>query len=73
MGDFPGCPMVRTPSSGGGAPLIPGQGAKIPHASQPKKKQIIKQYYKKFIKDFKNCPHEKKFLNTHTQNEIQGR
>ena len=31
--DFPGGPVVKTsPSSAGGAGLIPGQGAKIPHA-----------------------------------------
>ena len=36
--DFPGHPVVKTlPSNAGGAGLIPGQGAKIPHALQPKK------------------------------------
>ena len=40
-GGFPGGPVVKTsPSSAGGAGLIPGQGAKIPHASQPKKTKI---------------------------------
>ena len=39
-GDFPGGPVVKTsPSNAGGAGSIPGQGAKIPHASQPKKKK----------------------------------
>ena len=37
-GDFPGGPVVKTsPSSAGGeVGWIPGQGAKIPHASGPK-------------------------------------
>ena len=37
MGDFPGCPAVKTqPSNTGGAGSIPGRGAKNPHASWPK-------------------------------------
>ena len=36
--DFPGGPVVETsPSSAGGVGSIPGQGARIPHASRPKK------------------------------------
>ena len=36
--DFPGGPMVKTlPSNAGAVGLIPGWGAKIPHASWPKK------------------------------------
>ena len=39
----------------------PGQGTKIPYASQPKKQNIKqKQYCNKFKKDFKNGPHFKK-------------
>ena len=59
--DFPG-PVVKTSSSNaGGAGLIPGQGAKIPHASRPKNQNIKqKQYCNKFNKDFKNGPHQKK-------------
>ena len=39
FGDFPGSPVVKTsPSNPGGESLIPGQGAMIPHASQPKTK-----------------------------------
>jgi len=43
-------------SKQGHAGLIPGGGAKIPHAPRPKKKQNIKQkqYGNKFNKDFKN-------------------
>ena len=54
--------MVKTsPSSAGGAGSIPGRGAKIPHASQPKNQNIKqKQYCNKFNKDFKNGPHQKK-------------
>jgi len=36
--DFPGGSMVKTlPSNAGDVRLIPGLGAKMPHASQPKK------------------------------------
>ena len=39
---------------------IPGQRAKIPHASQPENQDIKqKQYCNKFNKDFKNGPHQK--------------
>ena len=50
--DFPGSPVVKTlHSSARGTGLIPGQGTKIPHASQPKNiKQ--KQYCNKFNEDF---------------------
>ena len=42
------------PSNAGGAGSIPGRGAKIPHASQPKNQNIKqKQYCNKFNKDFK--------------------
>ena len=60
--DFPGGPAVKTsPSTAGGAGLIPGRGAKIPHASQPKIQNIKqKQNCNKFNKDFKNGPHQKK-------------
>ena len=38
----------------------PGQGTKIPCASQPKKQNIKqKQYCNKFKKDFKNGPYQK--------------
>ena len=58
--DFPGGPVVKTlPSKAGGVGSIPGQGTKIPHASQPKKQNIKrKQYCNKFNKDFKNGPHQ---------------
>ena len=54
--------MVKTlPPNAGGAGLIPGQGAKIPHALQPKNQnRKQKQYCNKFNKDFKNGPHHKK-------------
>ena len=62
--------MVKTlPSSIGSAGLIPGWRAKIPHGSQPKSKTKPnirqKQYCKKFNKDFKNGPHQKR--ETHTK------
>ena len=45
--DFPGGPVVKiSPSDAGGIGLIPDQGAKIPHASQPKKKKTIKKQNK---------------------------
>ena len=53
--------MVKTsPSNAGGAGSIPGQGAKIPHASWPKNQNIEqKQCCNTFNKDFKNSPHQK--------------
>ena len=39
--DFPGGPAVRTsPSNAGAAGSMPGQGAKIPHASQSKNQNV---------------------------------
>ena len=63
-GDFSGGPVVKTsPSIAGGAGLIPGWGAKIPHASRPKNQNIKqKQHLNKLNKDFKNGPHQKKSL-----------
>ena len=59
--DFLGSPVVKTlPSNAGGAGSIPGRGAKLPRASQPKTQNIKqKQYCNKFNKDFKNGPHQK--------------
>ena len=53
--------MVKTPhSNAGGEGSIPGQGAKIPHASWLKNQNIKKkQYCNKFNKDFKNDLHQK--------------
>ena len=55
--------MVKTSPSNnaGGEGSLPGRGAKILHASRPKKKQNMKQkqYCNKFNKDFKNGPHQK--------------
>ncbi|XP_066870466.1 solute carrier family 2, facilitated glucose transporter member 11 isoform X2 [Kogia breviceps] len=50
--DVPGSPVVKTShSSAGVACLIPGWGAKIPHALQPKNQNIKqKQYCNKFLK-----------------------
>ena len=46
--------MVKTlPSNAGGAGLIPGWGAKILHASWPKKQTKQKQCCNEFSKDFK--------------------
>ena len=52
--DFPGSPVVKTlPSNAGHVGSIPGQGAKIPRASGPRKQNIKqKQYCNKFNKDF---------------------
>ena len=53
--------MVKIlPSNAGGAGSIPGKGAKISHASQPKNQNVKqKQYCNKFNKDFKNGPYRK--------------
>ena len=54
--------MVKTsPSNAGDAGSIPGQEAKIPHASGPKNQNIKwKQYCNKFNKDFKKDSQQKK-------------
>ena len=54
--------MVKASSSNaGGMGLIPGGGAKIPHALGPKNQNMKqKQYCNKVNKDFKNGPHQKK-------------
>ena len=56
--------MANTlPSSSGGAGLVPGQGAKIPHASWPKSQSIKqKPHCNKFNKDFKSGPRQKNLL-----------
>ena len=66
--DFPGSPVFKTsPSNAGGVGLIPGQGAKIPHALGPKNQNIKqKQYCNKFNKDFK-------LVHTHTQKNTKKR
>ena len=53
--DFPGCPVVKTsPSNAGDMGSIPGQGVKIPHASQSKHQNTKqKQWCNKFNKNFK--------------------
>ena len=52
--ELPGGPGVKTlPSNAGGAGLIPGRGAQIPHALWPKNQGIKqKQCCNKFNKDF---------------------
>ena len=47
--DYPGSSVVKTlPSNAEGAGLIPGFGAKIPRALQPKNQNIkLKQYHKR--------------------------
>ena len=53
--DFPGGPVVKSPPANAeDSGSIPGQGAKIPHAWQPKDQNIKqKQYCSKFNKEFK--------------------
>ena len=44
MREFPGGPVVKiSPSNAWSVCSIPGQGAKIPHAPQPKKKKKKKE------------------------------
>ena len=55
--DFPGGSVVKC-SSAGAEGLIPGQGARIPHALWPKSQnRKQKQYCNKFNKNFKNSPY----------------
>ena len=58
--DFPHGPVVNTlPSSARGAGSIPGQGAKVPHASWPKNQNIRQKLYcNKFKEDIKNGSHQ---------------
>ena len=60
--DLPGGPVIKTsPSDAGGAGLIPVQGVKIQHVSQPKKQNIKqKQYCNRFHEDFKKWSTSKK-------------
>ena len=70
--DYPGGPVVETsPSNAGGTGLIPGQGARIPHASPPKDQNIKqKQYCNKFNKDLKKeMVHIKKILKEKRQRD----
>ena len=49
-----------SPSSAGGVGSIPGQGARIPHASVPKKQnKKQKKYCNKLSKDLKNGPYQR--------------
>ena len=58
---LPSWSVVKTsPSNAGGAGLIRGQGAKIPHPLQPHNQNIKQKQCNKFHKDFKNGPLEKK-------------
>ena len=65
-----GGPVVKTsPFNAGDAGLIPGQGAKIPHASGPKNQNVKqKQYCNKFNKDFKYGPE----LNNFFKGSVRG-
>ena len=49
-----------SPSNEGGAGLIPGRGARILHASQPKNRNIKQKHYcNKLNKDFESGPYQK--------------
>ena len=62
LGDFSNSPAVKTsPFNAEGMGLIPGQGAKIPHTSQPKHQNIKqKQHCNKFNKTLKMVHTKKK-------------
>ena len=61
FGDFPGSPVLQTSlSNAGGASSIPGQGAKIPRASQSKNQNIKQKQH--CNKDFKIGLHKKKIF-----------
>ena len=67
--DFPSGPVVKTlPSNAVGEGPTLGRGAKIPHASQSKKNQNIKQkqYCITFNTDFKIVHIKKKILKRFT-------
>ena len=62
--DFPGGPVVKTlPSNAGREGLIPGRGAKIPHALRPKNQNINRSnIVTNSIKTLKKMVHIKKIL-----------
>ena len=69
--------MVKTlPSKAGSVSLIPGPGAKIPHASELKKKKEThpkqKQFCNKSNKEFRNSPHQKKNVNQKKSSSSKG-
>ena len=68
---LPNGPLVKTlPSNTGDRGSIPGQEAKIPHASQPHTQNIKKkEYCNKSNKDFLNGTHKKKM--TTVENTIR--
>ena len=59
---FPDGPLVKTlPSNTGDRGSVPGQEAKIPHASQRKTQNLKKKkYFNKFNKYFLNGAHKLK-------------
>ena len=63
MTSLRGLVVKTSPFSARDAGSIPGQGAKILHASWPKKQNIKQnQYYNKLNKDFKMVHTKKKFF-----------
>ena len=56
---FPGAPVAKTsPSNAGGADMIPGWGARIPHALWPENQNMRqKQCCSRFNEDFENGPY----------------
>lgn len=58
-GDFLGSSVRLWPLNAGGEVSVPGQGAKIPHASAQSKDMKQKQCCNKFHKDLKNGSHQK--------------
>ena len=67
--DFSGGLVVESsPSSAGGVSSMPGQEARIPHASGPKKPNMKqKQHCNKFNKDFKKKEEEEEEEVSHLQ------
>ena len=63
MRSFAGGPLAKTsPSRAGGASSIPGEGAKVPYASQSKhQNRKQRQHSNSFNKDFKKMVHIRKF------------
>lgn len=72
MDGLPGGPVVNTPHSSVRERNVPGWGAKTPHTSWPKSKNMKqKQYWNKFNKDYKNGPHQKSLKEMHMDLELE--
>ena len=72
--DFPGGPVVKSPPANAeDSGSIPGRGAKIPHAWQPKDQNIKRSnIVANSIRNSKNDPHQKNHLISATDGILES-